>query len=335
MLPNRVRVGVIGAGRMGERHCRVYAGIGGVEFVGVSDRSLVRGSDVAAKYEVPYYADHLDLLDRVDAVSVATPTDSHFEVAAECLRRGVHVLVEKPLAGDLAEARALEQMSRHSRALLQVGHIERFNPAFLELQSIVDELEIVAVSARRLSPFDSSNTEIDVVFDLMIHDVDLVLALLGQGIQCVQASHRSARTDAADYAVASLAVPGGPIATLTASRVTEQKVRLLEITALGAYVEIDLLNKSISVYRRTLPEYIANHCRPLRYRQESVVERIHIPTAEPLMLELQDFIRSIRDGRRPTVSAEDGVRAVELATEIRASMDASGRRLPPALVAAS
>ncbi len=168
----------------------------------------------------------------------------------------------------------------------------------------------------------------------MIHDIDLTLALLGTELECIQACRRSARTSAADYAVAALSVPGGPMATLTASRVTEQKVRLMEITALGVYLEVDLLNKSISMYRRTLPEYLSNHCRPLRYRQESVVERIHIPTAEPLMLELQSFVRAVREGRRPVVAAEDGVRALEVATAIRERMDDVGSGRPAALAVA-
>lgn len=322
MATNKIRVGVIGAGRMGERHCRVYSNLSGVEFVGISDASPQRGKAVADEYEVNFYEDYSDLLECVDAVNVATRTESHFEIVAECLRRQVHVLVEKPLTGNLAEARDLVRMGNQCSVILQVGHIERFNPAFLELQTIVDDLQIVGLTARRLSPFDTSNTEVDVIYDLMIHDIDLVLTLLGSNIGCVQAYGRSARTPATDYAVANICVADGPVATLTASRVTEQKVRLLEVTALGAYVEADLLNKSIYIYRGTLPEYLANHQRPLRYRQEGLVERIHIPTAEPLMLEIQDFIRCIREGSKPKVSAEDGLRALEMATRIQEQMGA-------------
>ena len=182
---------------------------------------------------------------------------------------------------------------------------------------MLQDFEIVAVGARRLSPFDTSNTEVDVVFDLMIHDLDLTLALLGDKVDRVQAHGRSGRTMATDYAVATLSMASGPMATLTASRVTEQKVRMLEVTALGAYVEADLLNKSICIYRRTVPEYIENHHRPLRYRQENVVERIYIPTAEPLMLELEDFVRCVREGAMPRVTGRHGLRALDLAGRIR------------------
>lgn len=322
-LTRKIRIGVIGAGRMGERHCRVYSGLGVVEFVGIGDTSPERGRAVANRYGVEYFEDHRDLLDRVDAVSVVTPTPAHYEVARECLSRGLHVLVEKPLASTVREAAALVELARKADLVLQVGHIERFNPAFLELESIVADLQVVALSCRRLSPFDTSNTDVDVVFDLMIHDVDIALALLGPSVTSMQAQGRSARTHGADFAIANLSMQSGAIAILTASRVTEQKVRRVEITALDAYVEADLLNKSISIYRRTLPQYLSNHQRPLRYRQEGLVEQIYIPTAEPLQLELQDFARAVAEGRRPKVSGEEGLLALQVATDIRERMRVS------------
>src|SRR5262245_24037216 len=316
-MGKRIRVGVIGAGRMGERHCRAYAALHGAELVGISDIAIERGQAIAAKYGATFYPDFREMLSHVDAVTIATRTELHYPVAVEAMSRGVNVLIEKPLASDVDQASDLVDRAERSSLVLQVGHIERFNPAFLELEAVVQDFEIVAVGARRLSPFDTSNTEVDVVFDLMIHDLDLTLALLGDGVDRVQAHGRSGRTMATDYAVATLSMGSGPMATLTASRVTEQKVRMLEVTALGAYVEADLLNKSICIYRRTVPEYIENHHRPLRYRQENVVERIHIPTAEPLMLELEDFIRCVREGATPRVTGRHGLRALDLAGRIR------------------
>jgi predicted dehydrogenase len=334
MTPNKIRVGVIGAGRMGERHCRVYSALPTVEFVGLADVSAQRGRSVANQYGGEVFTDYRDLLCNVDAVSVATPTDTHLDITRHALSEGIHVLVEKPLAGCVDEARELVFMAEHGSAICQVGHIERFNPVFLELQAVVEEMQIVGLSARRLSPLDTSNTDVDVIFDLMIHDVDLALKLLGDHVERVHAYGRSAQMNAADYVVANLSISDGPIASLTASRLTEQKVRLLEITALGAYIEADLLNKSIYIYRRTLPEYIDNHQRPLRYRQEGLMERIHIPTAEPLMLELLDFVRCVREGAAPRVTARDGLRAVELSAEIRACLQGVphiSRPTPPLL----
>jgi predicted dehydrogenase len=324
---------------MGERHCRVYSSLPNVDFVGVSDASADRGRAIGVKYGVPSYTDYAELLSRVDAVSIVTPTDFHYEVASAAVYAGVHVLLEKPMAASLKQAHDLAWLASQASTVFQVGHIERFNPAFLELQAVVEDLEIVGLAARRLSPFDTSNTDVDVVHDLMIHDIDLAVALLGNQVGGVQAYGRSARMESADYVVANLSMGNGALASLTASRLTEQKVRILEITALGAYIEADLLNKSIFIYRRTFPEYVQNNQRPLRYRQEGLVERIHIPTAEPLMLELEDFARCIREGERPRVSAQDGLRAMELAAEVRAclqpDLELVGKASPSLLAVAS
>lgn len=326
-----IRVGVIGVGRQGERHSRIYSSLAGVCFVGVSDVREERGLAVAQRYGVEYYRDYAELLRRVDAVSIATPTSTHREIIADCLNRQVHVLVEKPMASNLTEAGEIVYMARQASALVQVGHIERFNPAFLELQSVVEDMPVVAVTARRLSPFDTSITDTDVVLDLMIHDIDLVLTLFGSDVHSVQAYARTARSTAPDYVVATMATEHGTVATLTASRITEHKVRLLEVTALDAYIEVDLLGKTLSIYRRTFPEFVANHQRPLRYRQENIVERIYIPTAEPLFLQLQDFIRCVREGTTPKVTAEDGLRAIQVATHIRQQFAPASAELPALL----
>lgn len=317
MTEKLLRVGVIGAGRQGERHCRVMAGLAGVQFIGVSDVSAQRGRAVAVRHGVQFFRDYHQLLTEVDAVTIATPTPTHTEVIAASIARGIHLLIEKPLAADVTQAREIVRMAHEAATIVQVGHIERYNPAFLELQSVLEDHEIIALNARRLSPFDTSNTDTDVVFDLMIHDLDLVLAIFGGEVTTVQASARAARTSLPDYVVATMTSPTGAVATLTASRVTEHKVRLLEITTLGAYIEVDLLAKTILIYRRMSPEFLTNHQRPLRYRQENVVERIYIPTAEPLMLQLQDFVRCVSQGDRPKVGAEEGLRAVELAARVR------------------
>lgn len=316
MAISRLRVGVIGVGRMGERHCRVYANMPSVELVGISDMGIERGRAVAETYETHFFESYHDLLARVDAVTIATPTDTHFAVAADCLSAGVHILIEKPLAGTLTEARKLAKLAEESDLIVQVGHIERFNPAFLELESILQDMDVVGLAAHRLSPFDTSGTDADVIYDLMIHDIDIALALLPQGLAHIQATGRAARTTAVDYAIATLSFGDGPIASLTASRITEQKVRLLEVTTLGAYITADLLNKSIRVYRRAVPEFVSGEQRPLRYRQENLVEWIQIPTAEPLHLELQDFVRCARDGVRPKVSATEALHALTVASSI-------------------
>jgi virulence factor len=342
MAVQRIRVGVIGAGRMGERHCRIYANMPTVELVGLSDQSVERGQAVADTYETAYFQDYGDLLQQVDAVSVATPTSTHHSIAVDCLNRNVNLLLEKPVTSTLAEARNLAALAERSSAVLQIGHIERFNPAFMELESILRDMDVIAVSAHRLSPFDTSGTDADVVFDLMIHDIDLALTLLPREIDVLQATGRAARTSAVDYAVATLSMRDGPIVSLTASRITEQKVRLLEVTTLGAFVTADLLNKSVRVYRRAQPSFLSGEQRPLRYRQENLVEWIQIPTAEPLQLEIQDFLRCVRNDATPKVSAAEALRALTVASEITQEITSpsgiTGRRSssrPDAVLASS
>jgi len=315
-----VRVGVIGAGVMGERHCRVCSNLPRVEFVGVADKNSERGHQVADWYGAAYFADYEVLLSQVDAVTIAASTPAHYPLAIECLKRGVHVLVEKPITETIEQARQLVTLADGQGLTLQVGHIERFNPAYIELKHVTEDLDIIGVSMRRLSPFDTSNVDVDVIRDLMIHDLDLAVDLVGAELSGIVAWGRSIHTGAIDHAVTTLSFRGGPIATLFASRVTEQKVRAVEVIADGAYIEADLLNKTVLVHRRTFPQYLDNH-HTTKYRQESVIERIHVPMSEPLMLELRHFANCVREGRPSDVSGHDGLRALELTERVVRSLN--------------
>jgi predicted dehydrogenase len=310
-----VRIGVIGAGVMGERHCRVCANLPRVRLIGVADPDRARGEMVAERYETGYFADQRSLLDQVDAVSIAAPTPAHFQLATECLARGLHAMVEKPITETIEEALQLVEMADRGGLVLQAGHIERFNPAFIELKHVTEDRGLIGINMRRLSPFDTSNTDVDVIRDLMIHDLDLVTDLVGTELEGINAWGRSINTGTTDHAVATLSFSGGPIATLFASRVTEQKVRSIEVIADGAYIETDLLNKSVMVHRRTFPQYLDNH-QITKYRQESIIERIHVPMFEPLMLELRHFTDCVRENRPSDVPGLDGLRALELAETI-------------------
>ncbi len=310
-----VRIGVIGAGIMGERHCRVCANLPRVELVGLSDLNPERGREVAQAYETAFFADHRALLSQLDAVSIAASTPAHYALATECLERGLHVMVEKPITETIDQAQKLVHRADELGSILQVGHIERFNPAFIELKHVTEEMTLIGINMRRLSPFDTSNTDVDVIRDLMIHDLDLATALVESELGGLSAWGRSTTTGAIDHAVANLSFDNGPIATLFASRVTEQKVRAIEIIADGAYVEADLLNKTVMVHRRTFPQYLDNH-HTTKYRQESVIERIHVPMSEPLMLELRHFTDCVRYGQPSDVPGQDGLRAMELAEAV-------------------
>lgn len=310
-----IRIGIIGAGSMGERHCRVCANLPRVELVGVTDLNQERGRRVAEAYETTFFADRRALLSQLNAVTVAASTPAHYALVAECLEQGLHVMVEKPIAETIEQAQQLVQMADERGLTLQVGHIERFNPAFIELKHVTEDVRLIGINMRRLSPFDTSNTDVDVIRDLMIHDLDLAVDLVGSELEGITAWGRSINTGAIDHAVANLSFRDGPIATLFASRVTEQKVRAIEIIAEGAYVEADLLNKTVMVHRRTFPQYLNNR-HTTKYHQESVIERIHVPMAEPLMLELRHFADCARKNRSSDVPGHDGLRALELAETV-------------------
>ncbi|HXV97706.1 MAG TPA: Gfo/Idh/MocA family oxidoreductase, partial [Anaerolineae bacterium] len=177
---DHVRMGVIGAGMMGQRHCRVYSNMRRTQLAGICDARPEIGRRVAQQYDVPFFEQIDDLLKHVDAVSLVTPTPFHFELAMRCLAQGVHVLVEKPITETLAQAETLTQTAETSNLIVQVGHIERFNPTYTELKNVLEDVTPVAINLRRLSPYEGSNTDVDVVLDLMIHDLDLILDLMKQ-----------------------------------------------------------------------------------------------------------------------------------------------------------
>jgi predicted dehydrogenase len=312
-----VKIGVIGVGRMGQRHCRVLSNMRRVELAGVYDVNAEAGRKVARQYGVPYFNQIDGLLDYVEAATVATPTPDHFETALQCIRHGVHALVEKPIAETLEQATELAEAAETSGLVVEVGHIERFNPAYIELKNVLEYMTPLAVNLRRLSPFQGSNTDVDVVLDLMIHDTNLVLDLLGQEPTWISGYGLTAFSDVIDYATAHLAFEAGPLVNVTASRVTEQKVRAIEVTAREGYVECDLLNRTILVHRSTVGEYGQHGSQGFKYRQESVVERISVPSFESLLIELQHFVERILDGKASAVSARDGLRALQLALRVR------------------
>lgn len=313
----QVRIGVIGTGRMGRNHCRVFSILRHATLVGICDQNPTVGRNVAREYGVPFFPNIDELLPHVDAVSLAVPTPLHFDLARRCIERGVHVFVEKPITESIEQAGELARLATQSSLVVQVGHIERFNPTYTELKNVLEDITPVAINFQRLSPYVGSNTDVDVVLDLMIHDLDLALDLAGEMPTSMSASGITALSGAVDHAVVVMQFERGPLLTLTASRLTEQKVRQVEVTAMEAYVLADLLNKSVGVHRSMVGEYLNGSQRGVKYRQESVVERIHVPIAEPLYLELQHFIECIRTDREPLVTARDGALALDLAHRVR------------------
>lgn len=325
----KVRVGVIGVGRMGQRHCRIYSTLRHVHLAGVTDMNVEQGRTVAANYDTTFFPTPEQLLREVDAVSIVTATPAHFALAQEAMRQGVHSLVEKPLTETVAQARQLVDLAEAKDLILQVGHIERFNPTYIELKKIVEGMALVAVNLRRLSPFDFSNTDVDVVRDLMIHDLDLVFNLLGKSFAPPYVVGRALASHAIDHAVATFSFRNGPLATLVASRITEQKVRTIEVIADGAYIEADLLGKNLVIHRHTFSRFVDNDTISA-YRQESIIERIYVPAVEPLLLELEHFVGCVRLGIASAVPGQDGLFALAVAEQLLAQLTPPARVQPDA-----
>ena len=312
----RVRAAVVGAGHMGQYHARVYAELWDVDLVGIVDIDPSRAAAIAAQYEATAFGDHRDLVGRVDVVSVAVPTEQHFHVARDLLEGGVSVLVEKPITPTLDEARELYAVARRSGAALEVGHVERFNGAVQELRKIVDKPFLI--ESRRLGPFVPRVQKDTVVMDLMIHDLDIVLALVDSPPRRIAAFGAAVVSEAIDVATIQLGFASGAIATITASRATEEKIRTLAITQRDAYIVLDYTDQDIQIHRRAAQEYTLNR-ESIRYRQASFVEHLFVHRDNPLKLEIQHLIRTmqgLRAGEPVELAENDDLRSLGMALMI-------------------
>lgn len=301
-----IAAGVIGVGSMGKNHARVYRELPETDLQGVSDTDAQAATEVAATYDTSSYSLH-DLLDRVEVVSVATPTATHYEIVRNCIKAGVHVLVEKPFVTDPEQGRELVDLAQERDVTLQVGHIERFNPATRNLLEIVAELDIIAIDMQRLGPPVERVIEDSVVRDLMIHDADLLMALVDEPISQLNVNG----TADGGYAAAHLQFPSGIVAKLTASRVTQEKERTLTITAEECHITVDLIGQTIDIHRQSLPLF-AKRNGDRTYQHEGVVERVFVENREPLKSELSAFIEAVVTGTEPLVTGDDGLRVLEL-----------------------
>jgi predicted dehydrogenase len=301
---------------MGAYHALAYAELPDVDLVGVVDLDPGRARTVAQHYETRAVADHRDLIGHADVVSVAVPTEEHFRVARDLLEGGVSVLVEKPMTPTLEEARELFAVARRAGAVLHVGHVERFNGAVQELRKIVDRP--ILIESRRLGPFVPRVRKDTVVMDLMIHDIDIVLALAGSSPQRVTTFGAAVHSEVTDVASVQIDFASGTIATITASRATEEKIRTLAITQRDAYIVLDYIDQDIQIHRRAAQEYLVNR-ESIRYRQASFVEHLFVRKDNPLKLEILHLIRAARARRagEPLALAEaDDLRSLAMALAI-------------------
>jgi len=322
-VSDRVRLGVVGTGAMGELHCRVAAQMAGrFEFVGVHDINVARARVVAEQFGTRAYERFEELLDRAEAIVIATPPATHAEVAIAALDAGRHVLVEKPIAADIADGERIAEAARRAGRACLVGHIERYNGTFRELATVLGGERPLAVGVRRLNFFAPRITNADVTEDLMIHDIDLVLELAGEEPTDVFATGLRVETPDLDHVEALLSFPSGLVAALTASRITEDKIRRIDVVARGRYIVADLLRRTLTIHQRASSEWQPRG-RDVRFQLASVTQEVQLPSAEPLQLELADFAGAIREGRPPEVEARDGIRALALVQRVQRAAAAS------------
>ena len=302
-----LKTAVIGVGYLGRFHAQKYAELVESELIGVVDVDTKQGQKVADEIEVPYFDDYHKVLDLVDAVSIVVPTVHHFKTAKDFMEKGVHVLMEKPFAAKIEEAEELEQLSRGKKLCLQIGHLERFNPVFTEFQELIDRPKFI--ENIRIAPFPKRGTDVDVILDLMIHDIDLVLAVVGENPESVEATGVNIITSTADLANARLRFPSGCIADLTASRVSDKAERKMRIFQPGLYLSLDYGTGQA----RKLQVDLEKTVNPETLRPES----FQLEKGDALLAEIESFLLAVRKGKNPTVTAEDGLNAIRVAWQIQ------------------
>ncbi len=302
-----LRVGVVGVGYLGSIHAAIYAAMDDVELVGVADIDAEVARSVAGRHGCRACTDAMQLVDEVDAVSVAVPTSAHREVAEAFLRKGVHTLLEKPMASTVAEAASILAVADDSGAILQIGHLERFNAGVMALAELVDEP--VFIEVHRLGTFVERATDVDVVTDLMIHDIDIVLLLVNAELSRISAVGSPVITEHIDIANARLEFANGTVANVTASRVSTKKFRRIRVFSRHSYQALDFSAQQIEVVRTGERE--GN-----KYPQ-LITEQHRVTPKPPLDAELEHFVQTVRRGGVPLVTGRDGIEALTVAEQVK------------------
>ena len=314
-------IGVIGVGHLGSLHAKMLAAIPDVTFGGVTDADASKAAALAAELKTQVFPTMDALLDRVEAVTVAAPTSAHHAIALHALKRGKHVFVEKPITETVAQAEELCSAAAAGKLVLQVGHVERFNPAILALESY--RLAPMFVESHRLAQFNPRGTDVAVVLDLMIHDIDLILSFVQSPVKQVDASGIAVVSDSVDIANARLQFDNGCVANVTASRISQKKMRKMRLFQQNGYISIDFSQGIAEVFR--LVENEDDHIEGTlmlgelgsgKHRRKIVYEQPEVKEVNALRYELESFARCIARGERPIVSGDDGRRALEVANLI-------------------
>lgn len=306
-MSSTVRTGVIGVGYLGRFHAQKYAALPDSELVGVADVSAEAAQRVADEVGTTAYTDYRELLDKVDAVSIVVPTQLHHQVAKPFLERGIHVLLEKPMTVTVEEADDLIETAKKSGAVLQIGHLERFNSAVLALEGVLNKP--MFIESHRLAAFNPRGADVSVILDLMIHDIDIIQNMVRSPIDKIDVNGVSVLTDDVDIANARLQFENGCVANVTASRVSMNGQRKMRIFQHDAYISIDFQDKVLSVHRKGKKEMFPGI--PEITSEESIFE-----SSDAIRAEIEAFLKAIREGGVPPVTGEDGRRALSTALRI-------------------
>jgi predicted dehydrogenase len=297
---NSIRVGIIGVGYLGTQHARILSYLEEADLQAVADIDFQKALQIGNRHGVRYFENYEDMIDQIDAAVVATDTSAHFKVSENLLRHGKHVLVEKPITETVEQGERLLELAAKNGLILQVGHLERFNPAVEAVENMISDPRFIEV--QRLGSFSARSLDIDVVLDLMIHDLDIILALIKDDVASIRSSGIHVVSEKTDIANARLEFRSGCVATLTASRVHQGKVRKLRIFEPTSYYSIDYIDQEVKVF-------------PLDGRQTDI-KTLKIQKDEPLKRELKNFLECVDTGKMTKVSGEEGLRALRLAYDV-------------------
>jgi len=316
----KLKVGVIGTGHLGKLHVKMFKNMENCDCIGVFDTNLIQSEAAANEFKVHYFQNEEELLKSVDAVSIAVTTSAHFEVAKRCLEKGKHVFIEKPITSTIDEAEKLVKLADEKKLNLQVGHIERFNPALVSLEKYISNP--VFIETDRLSQFDTRGTDVAVVLDLMIHDIDVILSFIKSDVKKIDANGVAVVSDNVDIANARIQFENGAVANVTASRISQKKMRKMRIFQKDTYIALDFVTGVSEVYR--LLQVNENVSSGISFgeigvgdkKKRLIYEQPQVKEINALQFELQLFVDSVLQKTKPIVSGEDGLRVLRVAEEI-------------------
>lgn len=325
---NKVNIGVIGTGHLGRFHTKILNSLERVQFVGVYDIDTMRGTEVAKEFGTKYFNNLDELLKETDAVSVATVTSVHHQVAKKCLEKDINVFIEKPITATIEEAEELVKIASERELKLQVGHIERFNPALLAVEKYISNP--LFIQSDRLAQFNPRGTDVAVVLDLMIHDIDIILSLIQSNVSKIDASGVSVVSDTIDIANARIEFENGAVANVTASRISQKKMRKMRLFQKDAYVSLDF-NSGVSEVFRLIDSEVSIDSAHINFgemgigskKKKIIYEQPEVLEINALKYELDLFIDSILKNTQPAVSGSDGLKALRVADEIISKIEQS------------